>query len=163
SLKNIGLKCCERSFTRWFKLNFPNYDHKWNRSYPEPLRINKPQPKITIIPLPKILSIYVVNPDYGVSKDTGKCSEKRQIVDTLLSKVPLLTIFRKLYVDFRNILKGGCPDQLDKWMKEVQSIGRKKMDRFCRGLQKDIQAVKNAIIYNWTNGLVEGNVNRLKK
>lgn len=41
-------------------------------------------------------------------------------------------------------------------------IGRKKMESFCEGLKKDIQAIKNAIIYNWTNGLVEGNVNRLK-
>jgi len=29
-------------------------------------------------------------------------------------------------------------------------------------VKKDIVAVKNAITYNWTNGLVEGNVNRLK-
>src|SRR5690606_2556 len=77
SLKNIGLTCSKRSFTRWFNLNFPNYDHKWNRSYAEPLKISKPEPKINFIPLPKILSIYVVNPDYGVSKDTGECSEKR--------------------------------------------------------------------------------------
>ena len=36
------------------------------------------------------------------------------------------------------------------------------MNSFCAGLKKDILAIKNAIVYNWTNGLVEGNVNRLK-
>ena len=51
---------------------------------------------------------------------------------------------------------------MDIWIKNDQSIGLKKIDRFCNGLKKDIVAVKNAITYNWTNGLVEGNVNRLK-
>lgn len=28
SLKNLGLNCCERSFTRWFTLKFPADQHK---------------------------------------------------------------------------------------------------------------------------------------
>ena len=28
SLRGMGLKCCERSFTRWFNLNFRDYKHK---------------------------------------------------------------------------------------------------------------------------------------
>ncbi|MET3115692.1 transposase [Pedobacter sp. CG_S7] len=162
SLKNIGLKCCERSFTRWFNLNFPDYKYKRNRTYPEPLKVTKAGTWTNFIPLPKKLSIFVMNPEYGVAKDTGECSKEKEIVDTIVSEIPLLSSLRKVYTDFRNILKGGCPDQLDTWIKYVQSIGRKRMDRFCNGLKKDILAVKNAIIYNWTNGLVEGNVNRLK-
>jgi transposase len=30
------------------------------------------------------------------------------------------------------------------------------------GLKRDIQAVRNAIIYEYNNGLVEGSVNKLK-
>jgi transposase len=33
---------------------------------------------------------------------------------------------------------------------------------FINGIRHDIEAVKNAIKYKWTNGLVEGHVNRLK-
>jgi len=65
-------------------------------------------------------------------------------------------------MDFRNVLKGNYPHQLDVWINEAEFIGRKGIDRFCKGLMKDILAVKNAIAYSWTNGLVEGNVNRLK-
>ncbi|RKO68417.1 transposase [Sphingobacterium puteale] len=65
-------------------------------------------------------------------------------------------------MEFSALLKGGCPDQLDTWIKDGRLIGRKRIDTFCNGLEKDIQAVKNAITYDWTNGLVEGNVNRLK-
>lgn len=162
SLKGIELNCCERSFTGWFNLNFPDYKHKWNRTYPEPLKINKPDIMTNFIPLPKMLSIYVTNPEYGVAKDTGECSKEREIVDNLVREVSLLSSLRKFYIEFSALLKGGCPDQLDTWIKDVQSIGRKRMDRFCNGLKKDIQAVKNAITYDWTNGPVEGNVNRLK-
>jgi transposase len=162
SLGDIGLKCCERSFTRWFNLNFPDYKQKWNRTYPEPLKVSKPNIMTDFIPSPKKLSIFVTNSEYGVAKDTGECSKEKEVVDNLIKEVPLLSSLRKFHMDFRNILKGGCPNQLDVWIENVQSIGRKKMDSFCEGLKKDIMAIKNAIIYNWTNGLVEGSVNRLK-
>ena len=110
----------------------------------------------------KKLSIFVTNPDYGVPKGTGECSKEKEIVDGLLTKVPVLASLRRAYIDFRKVLNGGSPEQLDLWIKEVQSLSRKKIDRFCNGLKKDILAVNNAIIYNWTNGLVEGCVNRLK-
>ncbi|WP_262886193.1 ISL3 family transposase [Sphingobacterium sp. 18053] len=164
SLKDIGLKCCERSFTRWFSLNFPDYKHKGNRTYTKPLKINNPDIVTNFIPLPlpKMLSIYVTNSEFGVAKDTGECSQERQTVDKLVREVSLLSSLRKLYIEFSALLKGGCPDQLDTWIKDGRLIGRKRIDTFCNGLEKDIQAVKNAITYDWTNGLVEGNVNRLK-
>jgi transposase len=38
----------------------------------------------------------------------------------------------------------------------------RKFKTFINGIRHDIEAVKNAIKYKWTNGLVEGHVNRLK-
>ena len=104
----------------------------------------------------------MTNSEFGVAKDTGECSQERQTVDKLVREVSLLSSLRKLYIEFSALLKGGCPDQLDTWIKDGRLIGRKRIDTFCNGLEKDIQAVKNAITYDWTNGLVEGNVNRLK-
>ncbi len=162
SLKNIGIKCCERSFKRWFDLNFPEYVNKWNRTYPEPLKVTAPAIWTNFIPPLKKLAILVMNPEFGVAKDTGECSKDKEMADGLVSAVPILSKLRTLYMDFRNILKGRCPKQLDIWINNAQLIGRKGIDRFCKGLIKDILAVENAIVYSWTNGLVEGNVNRLK-
>lgn len=162
SLRNIGLNCCARSFTGWFDLNFPDYNHKWNRTCSEPLNVDRSDIKVNFIPSFKKLAIFVTNPVYGVSKDTGECSKEKEFVDSLIKEVPLLYSLRKLHMNFRNVLKGGCAEQLDTWIKNVQSFGRKKLNSFCEGLKRDIVAVKNAITYNWTNGLVEGNVNRLK-
>ncbi len=38
----------------------------------------------------------------------------------------------------------------------------RKIDKFVNGLKRDIQAVRNAIIYEYNNGLAEGSVNTLK-
>jgi len=37
-----------------------------------------------------------------------------------------------------------------------------KIDKFVNGLKRDMQAVRNAIIYEYNNGLAEGSVNKLK-
>lgn len=42
SLKDLGLNYCEHSFTRWFTIKFPDYQHKWSRVYPQPLKNEKP-------------------------------------------------------------------------------------------------------------------------
>jgi len=42
------------------------------------------------------------------------------------------------------------------------SIGKSQLNTFVRRLKIDIDAVKNAILSKWSNGQVEGQVNRLK-
>ena len=41
-------------------------------------------------------------------------------------------------------------------------INKSQLRTFVRGLKIDMEAVKNAIISKWSNGQVEGQVNRLK-
>ena len=142
----MGLNCCEPSFTRWFSIRFPAYEHKWARAVHQPLKNLKPSIWVNYIPPLRKLAIFVANPDYGVSKDTGECSKEKKIVDGLIDKVPLLANLGRIYMDFRKVLKGGCCEQLDMWMKEAKLLNRKNIDRFCNGLKKDIDAVKNAII-----------------
>jgi transposase len=38
----------------------------------------------------------------------------------------------------------------------------KEFESFARGLSEDYEAVKNALRYGWSNGQLEGQVNRLK-
>ncbi len=142
SLEKIGIKCCERSFTRWFNLNFLNYIHKWNRTYPDPLKVTAPAVWTGFIPSLRKFRILVINPECGVAKDTGECSKDKEIADRLVNAVPILSRLRTLYMDFRNILKGQCANQLGIWINNAQLIGRKQIDRFCNGLMKDILAVK---------------------
>lgn len=94
SLKDLGLDCCERSFTRWFTKRFPAYQHKWNRACHQPLKNPKPSIWINYIPPLRKLAIFITHPDYGVSKNTGECSKEKESVDGLIAKVPLLASLR---------------------------------------------------------------------
>ncbi|WP_103065653.1 MULTISPECIES: transposase [unclassified Petrotoga] len=45
---------------------------------------------------------------------------------------------------------------------KANNLKIRKIDKFVNGLKRDMQAVKNAIIYKYNNGLAEGSVKKLK-
>ena len=45
---------------------------------------------------------------------------------------------------------------------KASNLKIRNIDKFVNGLKRDIQAVRNAIIYEYNNGLAEGSVNKLK-
>jgi hypothetical protein len=51
---------------------------------------------------------------------------------------------------------------LARWMKKANGSGIYGMNRFVRKLKHDLAAVKNALRESWSNGPVEGHINRLK-
>ena len=69
---------------------------------------------------------------------------------------------RQLAMRFRGILRGGDSSKLDPWLQDADASGIYGMRRFGRALRLDIDAVRNAIDESWSNGQVEGQINRLK-
>ena len=63
---------------------------------------------------------------------------------------------------FCTIIRQRQHDELDLWMSDVLNSEFKELLSFVNGLQQDIAAVRAALIYEWSNGPVEGHVNRLK-
>ena len=63
---------------------------------------------------------------------------------------------------FRGILRGSDISKLDVWLDDAQASGIYAIVRFVRTLRQDIAAVRNAITETWSNGQVEGQINRLK-
>ena len=53
-------------------------------------------------------------------------------------------------------------EELDSWMETAAELKIDELDRYINGLQNDLRAVKNAIIYPYNNGLAEGSVNKIK-
>jgi len=52
--------------------------------------------------------------------------------------------------------------KVEEWIVKVSNLKIRKKDKFVNGLKRDMQAVRNAIIYEYNNGLAEGSVNKLK-
>jgi transposase len=53
-------------------------------------------------------------------------------------------------------------DELEAWMTEVIESGIAELARFARGLQEDLAAVKAGLTLEWSNGVTEGLIHRLK-
>ncbi|MBB6625536.1 transposase [Clostridium gasigenes] len=51
---------------------------------------------------------------------------------------------------------------LNKWLNYHENSSIKQIKSFVNGVKKDYQSVKNCVIYSYNNGVLEGNVNRLK-
>ena len=64
--------------------------------------------------------------------------------------------------DFRRIVNGRLSNQLDCWLKAAKESRVPAMHNFALGIEKDKAAVVAALTHEWSNGQVEGQVNRLK-
>jgi transposase len=83
-------------------------------------------------------------------------------VDALKNACPDFARMRSLVMSFRGILQAGKVASLARWMKKANASGIYGMKRFVRKLNHDLAAVKNALRESWSNGPVEGHINRLK-
>ena len=60
------------------------------------------------------------------------------------------------------MLRDRTGDGLDAWIDAVKASGITELTRFATGLITDEAAVRAGLTLVWSNGQVEGNVNRLK-
>ena len=84
-------------------------------------------------------------------------------METLLDNIPELRIVRKLVEIFKTMLKRGSGN-IRRWIDFIMRSKRKLagLKTFANGLLHDIKAVENGIRLPWSNGAVEGHVNRIK-
>ncbi len=54
------------------------------------------------------------------------------------------------------------PERLEEWCKSAESSQIKALESFATSLKEDWAAVKNGVTLSWSNGQVEGQINRLK-
>jgi transposase len=68
-----------------------------------------------------------------------------------------------LYADeVKKILRGGKVTTLHRWMEQARKTGIHSLVHFVRTLKQDLSAVEAAVSEPWSNGPVEGQLNRLK-
>ena len=63
---------------------------------------------------------------------------------------------------FVRMLRGRHPEMLDGWLEEASGSASPELRSFAEGLRADHDAVGAALSENWSNGQVEGQINRLK-
>ena len=70
----------------------------------------------------------------------------------------MLNLIRK----FKEVIFSKKTRKLYYWLKETKKINVKELNSFVTLIESDIEAVKNAIKYNYSNGLTEGFNNKTK-
>ena len=83
----------------------------------------------------------------------------RQFVDTLTALSPEIRIAAEAINEFNRILRERDAAAFDRWLATTQATA---LHGFATGIINDVAAVRAALSQPWSNGPVEGQVNRLK-
>lgn len=92
----------------------------------------------------------------------GEENYASRFIGLMCEKEPQLKIAQQLALDFYRILKTKNKQQLGRWFSNVSESGPVELQRVAAGMEADAAAICEAITSRWSNGVVEGHVNRLK-
>ena len=91
-----------------------------------------------------------------------RAPEEEQQLAHLAAQQPELAEAVTLARDFADLVRSRQPDRLDGWLARATSSTVSALQRFAQGLHDDYAAVKAGVTVPWSNGPVEGHINRLK-
>ena len=98
-----------------------------------------------------------------LGKEMDSLEEEEQVyLKAFIKHCPQAEEANSLALQFKEMtdkLKGSI---LDPWLKSVADSGITALKNFAGGLKQDYDAVKAAVSLEWSNGQVEGQVNRSK-
>ncbi|POZ92987.1 hypothetical protein AA81_04330 [Petrotoga halophila DSM 16923] len=86
----------------------------------------------------------------------------KELYEKIIQRYPVIESIINLVNEFKQMLKSKNVEKLEEWIEKANNLKIRKIDKFVNGLKRDMQAVRNAIIYEYNNGLAEGSVNKLK-
>lgn len=93
------------------------------------------------------------------SDPTKLAHEERAFIEALCEAAPEVGIAADHVRAFASLLRQDDPAGLEPWLDAAAATG---LRGFAAGLRQDLDAVRAAITQPWSNGPVEGQVNRLK-
>jgi transposase len=92
----------------------------------------------------------------------GEENYASRFIGLMCEKEPQLKMAQQLALDFYRMLKTKNKTLLNPWFINVSESGLIDLQRVAAGMESDAAAIVEAICSKWSNGVVEGHVNRLK-
>jgi len=87
---------------------------------------------------------------------------EKAVLQQLREVCPDIATGYPLVQEFLQMVHKEIGEQLDSWMSKVTVSNLEDLQRFAVGLERDKAAVRAGLSEDWSNGQVEGQVNRLK-
>ncbi len=89
-------------------------------------------------------------------------AEERQDLNRLLESSQEVMELYCLLQSFLHMLRLRQPERLNGWMKQARESGIKELGSFVAGIERDYDAVRAGLTFPWSQGPVEGTVNKIK-
>jgi transposase len=89
-------------------------------------------------------------------------SKEKELIDSLCQDSEEIKKAATLIQDFKGMMRTKNGSLLGEWIERASSSNIKEIKGFARGLLTDLDAVRNGINLPWSNGPVEGQVNKFK-
>lgn len=97
-----------------------------------------------------------------LQKDPGVLTtEDKKFMEQLCNKYPVVKETAQQVKQFKKLFQDKQEGSLQKWLDTIAE-SPSGIKTFAKGIKSDFQAVNNAVISPYSNGQVEGQVNRLK-
>ncbi len=97
-----------------------------------------------------------------VRRDEKLSEEQKEYLGRLCATDQALADARRLSQGFAAMVRNLEGEKLDGWLDEARACEAPAMRNFATGLKKDLDAVRAGLTEEWSNGPVEGFVNKLK-
>ena len=117
-------------------------------------------PVTTAVRLPSVSRVRRWLMPWRIIRDEENYASR--FISLMCEKEPGLKIAQQLALEFYRILKTQNKSQLSSWFTRVHESGSAELRRVATGMEADVAAICEAISSRWSNGVVEGHVNRLK-
>jgi transposase len=95
-------------------------------------------------------------------RDRASLDEPEQRMLAFILQERTITVAYDLAQQFSTMVRSRQQDQLDPWLEACLSSGIPDLHTFAEGVQREYSAIKAALIYPYSTGPVEGQINRLK-
>ena len=106
---------------------------------------------------PRQGSWLLTNPEHPCVTD-----EQRHCLRRLTDRCPVIAMAQELALVFCRLIRQRRGDELAAWLEQVAQSEVAELKAFARTLEQDRKAVEAGLSLPWSNGQVEGQVNRLK-
>jgi transposase len=133
---------------------------RWRQSDSSPSMVKTPSPAAQVVPRQPSATRVV---QFLLADPQDLSPEQDSFIDALTTLRPEFKVVAKLSQEFARMLRDRTEDQFDPWIEKTSNKNvPHELRRFAAGLRSDEKAVRAALSLSWSNGQVEGQVNRLK-
>jgi transposase len=139
---------------RWVQAHRTDIGAGTSHEHRGSLDIGKVRQQYALPTLRSLAWLLVRNPEDLTDKDTAILQHLQQHAE--------LTQVYQLAQQFRTMVKVRNAVPFDAWLATCLASSIAPVKHFAVGLQQDYAAVKAALLFEWSNGQTEGQVNRLK-